>query len=669
MLHDVFERDAPPPILERYRHDERQTRLDDATTRVAVTRLMTKRELTLGVAGEGLNVRQARAVSLEGGGLEHATVRCIGDTKRCALRFVAFWPRSSLNPRKNYGARLGDAGVSRFATYASGMLLLRLIGFVLRLVLAPLIVVWVLLRRRLPKNAWLQIEIDGPIHEFPVVRRTPLPLLAFAGARGIALSTFHEVTDEVKNDARVRGVLVVIRNMSGGMATATSLRKAIVRLRETTGREVVVHLPNGGDTKELYVATAASRIIAAPHATLAPVGFVSSSRYAKRTLDKIGIAAERLAIGAYKSAGETLELERMSDAQREQVGALLDTFYGELVSAIATGRKIDETHARALVDGAPYSSEKAVEAGLIDAVAYEDELAKTLGDAHVVSAARYLASKRARVLPKLRKGRVLAILPLHGAITSGGGPFAVDERFVTAVRAARANRRVRGVLLHVDSPGGGALASDRIHHELVALAKEKPVVAYFGNVAASGGYYAAAAAHHIVCEPTTITGSIGVVAARIIVEPLMQKLGIVTETLQRGARATLLDPLHTIGADERAALEGEVKSFYDGFVDVVAEGRKRTREEVHAVAQGRVWSGRDAQTHGLVDELGDGHAAVHALRSRVGPGAAKMQLVTLRTPWQRLPPLAPPSTAAGSMLGLALSRERILAVSILPPFL
>jgi protease-4 len=545
------------------------------------------------------------------------------------------------------------------------MLVLRLIGFALRLVFAPLTAVWVLLRRRLPRNAWLQIEIDGPVHEFPVVRRAPLPFLGFMGGRGVALSTFHEIIDEVAKDPRVRGVLIVIRSMSSGMATATSLRKAIVRLRELTGREVVVSLPNGGDTKELYVASAATRIIAAPRATIAPVGFVSTARYAKRALDKIGVAAERLAVGAYKSAGETLELERMSDTQREQVGALLDTFYDELVSAIASGRKVDEARARAIVDGAPYSSEKAVEAGLIDVAVYEDELPKALGDAKLVSAARYLAAKRARILPKLRKGRVLAVLPLHGAITSGSGPFAVDERFVSAVRALRANGRVRGVLLHVDSLGGGALASDRMHHELVALAKEKPVVAYFGNVAASGGYYAAAASHHIVCEPTTITGSIGVVAARIVVEPLMQKLGIVTETLQRGARATLLDPFHTLGQDERTALEGEVQSFYDGFIDVVAEGRKRTREEVHAVAQGRVWSGRDAQTHGLVDELGDGHAAVLALRSRVGAGAAKMQLATLRTPWQRIPPIAPPS-ALGSLLGLAFSRERVLAVSILP---
>jgi protease-4 len=551
------------------------------------------------------------------------------------------------------------------------MLVVRLIGFLVRLALAPLVAPWLWLRRRVPRGAWLRVEIDGPVVEFPAARRAPLPLLAFTGVRPVALSALHELADAVARTPRVRGVLVVLRSAGFGMATATSLRRAIARLRET-GRDVVVYLPNGGDTKEMYVAAAGSRIGVAPHATLAPVGFVSSSRYAKRTLDKLGVAAERLAVGDYKSAGETLALDKMSDAQREQLGAVLDTFYDDVVEAFATGRNVDRDRAKTMIDAAPYASDKAVDAGLVDAVAYEDQLPVLLADGgrppRFVPADRFLAARRRRVLPRLRRPPVLAVLPLHGAITSGTGALAMDERFVSAVRAVRASRRVRGVVLHVDSPGGGALASDRIHHELVALAHEKPVVAYFGNVAASGGYYAAAAAPHIVAEPTTITGSIGVVAARVVVEPLMERLGIVTETLKRGARAALLDPLHPIDESERAALESEVRSFYDGFVDVVAAGRKRTRDEVHAVAQGRVWSGRDAKDKGLVDELGDGRAALQALRARVGAGAERMSVVTVRPPWQRRPPLAPAALFGESSLlsWLTSSRERVLALSILP---
>ncbi len=557
------------------------------------------------------------------------------------------------------------------------MFALRLIGFVFRLLLLPLTAPLLWSRRRVPHGAWLQVDVDGSVVEFSASRRPRIPFIPFfAAPRGIALSAFHELTDRVAEEPRVRGVLIVLRNLGAGMATATSLRKAILRMRET-GREVVVYLPNGGDTRELYVASAANRMIAPPHATIAPIGFVTSARYAKRALDKLGVAAERLAAGAYKSAGETLALDKMSDAQREQLGAVLDTFYDELVDAIAVGRNVDHERARAMVDGAPYSSERALDLGLLDAVAYEDELRKLLGDgrdARFISADRFLAARKRRLLPELRKKPVLAVLPLHGAIMSGSGPTAMDDRFISAVRAIRSNARVRGVLLHIDSPGGGALASDRIHHELVQLAREKPVVAYFGNVAASGGYYAAAAAHHIVAEPTTITGSIGVVAARVVVEPLLQKLGIVTETIKRGAHATLLDPLHPVDADERAVLESEIENFYDGFLDVVATGRKRSRDEVHAVAQGRVWSGRDAKEKGLVDELGDGRAALAALKSRV-PESAKMQVVAMRAPWQRQSPLPPAAAMVASLFGMdataitiALSRERVLAFTLLPSF-
>lgn len=556
------------------------------------------------------------------------------------------------------------------------MIVFRLIGFVIRLALSPFIALWIALRRRVPRGAWLQIEIDGPVVEFPTAPRA-LALFAFARQPPVAISTLHDVADEIAKEPRVAGVLFVIRGLGAGMATATSLHKLITRIRET--KRVVVHLPNGGDTRELYVASAASQIVAAPHATLAPLGFVSSSRYAKRALDKLGVQADRLAAGAYKSAGETFALDRMSDPQREQIGALLDTYYDELVAALAAGRKVDAARAKELVDGAPYDAERAKAVGLVDHVAYEDELPKLLGEngenAIISSATRFFAARRARVLPRLRKRAAIAVLPLQGTITSGTGRLAMDERFVSSVRAARASRRVRGVLLHVDSPGGSALASDRIHRELALLAREKPVVAYFGDVAASGGYYAAAAAHHIVCEPTTITGSIGVVSARVVLDPLLERLGVFTETLKRGAHATLLDPLHRIDESERAALEGEIQDVYEGFLDVVAHGRKRTREDVHAVAQGRVWSGRDAKDKGLVDELGDGRAALRTLRKRLGPAGETMELVAMRRGLQRVP--AMPSTGAlatlasllgfdASALSFVSSRERVLAFSVLP---
>jgi protease-4 len=263
--------------------------------------------------------------------------------------------------------------------------------------------------------------------------------------------------------------------------------------------------------------------------------------------------------------------------------------------------------------------------------------------------------------------------------------MAVDERVISAIRIARVNPRVRGVVLHVDSPGGGALASDRIHHELVQLAAEKPLIASMGNVAASGGYYVAAAAHAIVAQPTTLTGSIGVIAARVVVEPLLARLGVATEVLQRGAHARLLDPLLALGDDDRAALDRELEHIYRAFLGVVATGRRRPVEEIEPLAQGRVWTGVDAHAHGLVDRLGGFEDALEMMRERLGRGAAKLRVVVLRPPRKPFPVLDPPERRAarvlaeglaqlGETLGvdatvLAFRGERVLALAASLPWL
>jgi protease-4 len=253
--------------------------------------------------------------------------------------------------------------------------------------------------------------------------------------------------------------------------------------------------------------------------------------------------------------------------------------------------------------------------------------------------------------------------------------MAIDERVISAIRIARASSRVRGVILHVDSPGGGALASDRLHHELVQLAAEKPLVACMGNVAASGGYYVAAPAHVIVAQPTTITGSIGVVAARFAVDPLLARLGIATEVVKRGARADLMQPTRQLTPDEREVLEREIEVVYRAFVGVVAEGRKKTFEEIDAIAQGRVWSGADAYQRGLVDELGGFDRALELVRARIGKAGERAEPVVIRASRgqvsQEERDLGRAAAAFGWLLGsgdggtlaalsLARSRERVL---------
>jgi protease-4 len=306
-----------------------------------------------------------------------------------------------------------------------------------------------------------------------------------------------------------------------------------------------------------------------------------------------------------------------------------------------------------LIDEAPHRAKDAVRNGLIDAEAYEDEVeAKLVRDGEpdvagkkpvIVPAARWLAGRRGPTFVPLGEPDVVGVIRVHGPIALASGsplPMATDEPIIQLARKARTDPHVRAVILHIDSPGGSALASDRIHHELVRLAAEKPLIACMANVAASGGYYVAAPAHVIVAEPTTITGSIGVVAARFSAAPLFARLGITTNEVQRGARAGLLDPFATLDDDEKRAIDKEIEGIYEAFVQVVADGRGKTLEQIHAVAEGRVWTGKDALTYGLVDKLGGFALALALARERLGPGAAKLQPKVLVPPRALIAPFA-----------------------------
>jgi protease-4 len=448
--------------------------------------------------------------------------------------------------------------------------------------------------------------------------------------------------------------------------------------------EVVVHLPLGGGTKEVIVASAGSKVLLGPAAQLSALGFASRTRYVKSALDKAGVVPEVYAVGEYKSAGESLVRDSMSDAQREQVGKLLDRFDSALLDAIAEGRGVSRERARAIVDGGPYFGEAAIEVGLADAVAYDDEIPALLGlpkskgpgpaTEGMVDAGGYLLARKRPILRRLTRAPVIAVIPVHGAIahaSSQFGNYATDDKLARMVRIARLDKRVKGVILHVDSPGGSALASDRMHHEIVQLAREKPVVACMANVAASGGYYVAAPAHKIVCEAVTITGSIGVVGARLTLEPLMQKLGINTETVQRGARAGLLSPSAPLSEDERSALMRELEAVYRTFVRVVAQGRKMKVDEVEPLARGRVYTGEDAKAAGLVDVLGGFDVALREVCAMLPTNLRDVvEPHVVRAPRRALPIMRPPTEgeagrrAASALLSALLPTPECVMVEL-----
>ena len=554
------------------------------------------------------------------------------------------------------------------------MVLFRLIGFLFDLLLYP---IRALKRGRLVEDGtFITIKIDGGVTD---VLAKP-HFWERRAQKSISLHDVSELVDHVIVDPRVRGLLVTIKSLSAGMASAVSLRALLARAR-AAGKEVVVHLPLGGGTKEVIVATAGSKVFLGPAAQLAALGFTTRTRYLKSALDKAGIVPEVYSCGEYKSAGESLVRDSMSDAQREQLGKLLDRFDSSLLEAIADGRGVSRERARAIVDGGPYFGEAAIEVGLADAVAYDDELPALLGlpksgkpgpwTRGLAESSGYLAARKRPLLRRIARLPYVAVIPVHGAIAHASSPFgnfATDDKLARMVRRARLDRRVKGVILHVDSPGGSALASDRMHHEIVQLAREKPVVACMANVAASGGYYVAAPAHKIVCEAVTITGSIGVVGARLTLEPLMARLGITTETVQRGARAGLLSPSAPLSEDERTALMRELDATYRTFVRVVAQGRKMKVDEVEPLARGRVYTGEDAKAAGLVDELGGFDVALRELRAMLPADVrAHVEPRVLRSPRHPLPILEEPAegeagrrTATALLAALLPMPERVI---------
>ena len=549
------------------------------------------------------------------------------------------------------------------------MIVLRLIGLLLDLLFLPLRLLQRTRARR--RGTWLTVTIDGPVVDVLGKPR----FWQVRAQKALSLHVLDEVVTAMLRDPSVKGLLVTLRSMKAGMASATSLRAALERAR-AGGKEVVVHLPMGGDTKEVYVASAATKVLLGPSSMLSPLGFRSAARYMKSALERAGIEPQVFACGEFKSAGETLVRDSMSPAQRAQLERMLDTFHETLVDGIAQGRSVSREHAVQLVDEAPYFGREAVDKGLADDLAYEDEVPAKLGiekkQRHMIDAGAYLARVKRPLLRPLVRAPLVAVVPMHGAITHATGPLgglSTDERVTRMLRAVRRDKRVKGVILHIDSPGGSALASDLMHHELEQLAREKPLIACMANVAASGGYYVAAPAACIVARPTTVTGSIGVVAARLDVEPLLSRLGVRTDVVERGRHASLLSPSGPLDAEARATVQRELDATYRAFVGIVAAGRKLPEDDVEKLARGRVYTGQDAHDVRLVDVLGGFDTALEEVKKRLDERVRdRVEVRVARTPrhHQDVPDLPQKrEEAAGKAAGALLSallpaRERIV---------
>ncbi len=480
-----------------------------------------------------------------------------------------------------------------------------------------------LFRFRRPR--WVSITVKDPMPSRPGPRRR-----LFGGAGTVSLAHLDALAVRLVRDPRLCGVVFRLESVPTGWARLESLRGVLARLR-TGGKRVVVHL-SSPSTREYLVASAGDTIVMDESGPLTLTGLAAQASFFGGALAKVGARFEVAYRGAYKSFAETFSRADMSPAHREALDAILDRLDGEARRMVASGRGVDAARAGDILNGGPYMAAEALTQQLVDGVAYFDELPELLNartptapvsmPVELPDVAAWLRWQYRSLRiphPWRRRQRRVRIVSLHGSIVGGEGnewPRSQlgSDAAVRALAAARRDPRVAAVVLHVDSPGGSAPASDLMWHEVVRLKAAKPVVAYFDDVAASGGYYLACAAHKIVAQPGTLTGSIGVVAGKMNLGGLFERVGVHTELLTRGPAAAMHSPARGFSDEERRRLEAEVDALYQQFVRKVAEGRGKSIDEIHAVAQGRVWTGADAHARGLVDELGGVDAAVRLAR-------------------------------------------------------
>jgi len=445
---------------------------------------------------------------------------------------------------------------------------------------------------------------------------------SFFESKPPSLRAVVESLDRGATDPKIKAVVLQVSSLSdSGWGKVQELRDAIARFRKS-GKPAYAHLEFCGN-REYYLATACSKIYAVPTAILDVSGLAAEVTFFKGTLDKLGVQAQFEGVGKYKNAPNQFTETTFTAPHREQMDALLDSLFGQFVAGIAKSRGKTEAEARALVDGGPYDGARALDAGLVDELLYEDELLGRLKGAERVTAGRYVKSSRGFSFDGRPK---VALIYAVGDIISGesqsgfGGEFVGSDTIARAIRQARKDDSVRAIVLRIDSPGGSGTASDVMWREVTLAKKAKPVIMSMGDVAASGGYYLAMGGDAIVAEPGTITGSIGVFGGKISLRGLYDKLGLNKEILTRGKNAALFSSYRPWTDEERQSFRRIMTSFYDEFVQKAASGRGKTYDEIHAVAQGRVWTGAEALRVGLVDQLGGLEVAVSLAKERAKIG-------------------------------------------------
>ncbi|MEJ5961050.1 signal peptide peptidase SppA [Pedobacter immunditicola] len=469
-------------------------------------------------------------------------------------------------------------------------------------------------------NSVLHLNLDQKIEErTPNKRFENIPLIG-SDEKTIGIRDLIQALRKAKTDDNIKAVYLTTTSPSAGKATLKEIRDALIDFK--TSKKPIIAYSEVYSQDAYYIASAADKVYLNPQGALEFKGFRSELMFFKGALEKMGVEAQIIRVGNYKSAVEPFTNEKMSDYNRQQVTAYVTGLYHTFLDGIAQTRKISRDSLHTWANNYSIQQPKdALSYKMVDGLRYKDEVidelkklsrTKKTGTISTVSINDYADN----VAHEKKTGKKkIAIIYANGNIISGEGSDETigSERVSRAIRKARLDTNVKAIVLRVNSGGGSALASDVIWREVLLSKKAKPVIASFGDIAASGGYYIACAADSIFVQPNTITGSIGVFGIIPNLQNLLNnKLGITFDGVKTAKYADIMSVNRPMTPGERFIIQNEVNLIYDTFITRVADGRKRSKTYVDSIGGGHVWVGTDAVRNGLADRIGSFDDAIVA---------------------------------------------------------
>jgi protease-4 len=469
--------------------------------------------------------------------------------------------------------------------------------------------------------------------------------------------------EKAKTDENIEGIFMKLGMVNAGIATLGEIREAMLEFKES-GKFIYAY-SDAYTQKSYYLASVADSVFMAPEGMFLFNGLSAEVMFYKNALEKIGVEMQVIRHGSYKGAVEPFLRDDLSEENREQIESYVGALWGKIVEDISLSRDISAEKLNQIADDlATIDSKQLVETGMIDGLIYYDEMLSLMkeklgveekDDLESVSLKNYKDATVKKKEKEYSRDKVAVIYAMGSVVDGNAGEgYISSERISKAIRKARRDKSVKAIVFRINSGGGSGMASDIIHREVMLAAKEKPVVASMGDVAASGGYYIAAPADTILASPGTITGSIGVFGLFPNMQELMnEKIGVTTDVVKTNENSNILTPLDPLDPEERAIIQKMVDDFYIGFVNIVAEGRSLSYDEVDAIAGGRVWAGSNALELGLIDMYGGLNKSIEVAAEMAGLENYRIQ---------SLPRLEDPMAAIMKQLtgGSVVKADRIL---------